>query len=294
MVEIIREHYAAPGLLERIGQGLAKAGKDPDNVTIEDLGGVDEFHLGGFAATIGLIERLQVTAEMHVLDVGSGLGGPARRLAKTVGCRVTGIDLSADFCDAGRALNGWTGLGDRVTLCQGDANDLSVLERESFDAAWTLHVGMNIADKDRFYSSIHRALKPGGRFLVYDILAVEGQEVLYPAPWARDPAGSFLSTQAALVDHLRGAGFVVEDVQDRTAAGQALFEEGLRRAAAMPSPPPLGLHVVLGPITKEILPLLKRNMEEGRLGLGALGGASALSARPDWYGGGLHHSVFQH
>ncbi len=268
MVEISRQHYSAPGLLERIRQGLAKAGKDPDNVTIDDLGAVDEFHLGGFAATTDLIERLRVTAEMCVLDVGSGLGGPARRLAKTVGCRVTGIDLSADFCDAGRALNGWTGLDDKVTLRQGDASDLSGLDRESFDAAWTLHVGMNIADKDKFYSSIHGALKPGGRFLVYDILAVEGQEVLYPAPWARDPAGSFLITQAALVDHLRGAGFVVEDVQDRLAAGLTSVNKSLERIAAMQVLPALGLHVVLGPITKEILPLLQRNLAEGRIGVG--------------------------
>ncbi len=268
MNEAIQQHYAAPGLLDRITQGLAKMGKARDRVTIDDLGAVDEFHLGGAQVTIELIDRLGVTPDMHVLDVGSGLGGPARRLAETTGCRVTGVDLSADFCETGGALNAWTGLADKVTLVQGDGTNLSTLGAALFDAAWTLHVGMNIADKLAFYNGIFSVLKPGGRFLVYDVLAVDGREALYPAPWARDPKASFLCTQSRLRDHLDGAGFVVDDAQDRSVSGLAFLDKGLEKIASMPSPPPLGLHLVLGPSAGEILPLVRRNLAEGRVAVG--------------------------
>ncbi len=268
MSDMAKQHYSAPGLLERITKGLADAGKTPESVTIDDLGALDEFHLGGAAATADLIGRLKATPEMHVLDMGSGLGGPARRLANTVGCRVTGVDLSGDFCAAGEALNTWTGLNGKVTLVQGDAADTAGLGNDLYDAAWTLHVGMNIADKGAFYRNAYAALRPGGRFLVYDVLAIEGQDILYPVPWASDPSGSFVRTRNAMVDYLSGAGFSVETIEDRTAFGLASLENTLERVAAMPSPPPLGLHLVLGPVAKEVLPLIKRNLDEGRVAIG--------------------------
>ncbi len=107
----IKEHYASPGLHERIVQGLEAIGKSPASVDLDDLAAVDEFHLRGPEATQELIEILDVGADSHVLDVGSGLGGPARRLAKTTGCRVTGVDLSEDYCAFGNELTGSDGMG---------------------------------------------------------------------------------------------------------------------------------------------------------------------------------------
>ncbi|MHA1566232.1 MAG: SAM-dependent methyltransferase [Alphaproteobacteria bacterium] len=268
MNDVVKQHYSAPGLLERITKALAGEGKVRDSVTIDDLGPVDEFHIGGMGVTAELIDRLAADESMHVLDLGCGLGGPARRLANTVGCRVTGIDLSADFCTAGRTLNAWTQLSDKVTLVQGDATDLAGLGTDLYDAAWTLHVGMNIADKGAAYDNVFAALKPGGRFLVYDVLGIEGQDVLYPAPWARDQSGSYLSTKDAMVGYLSGAGFAVESVEDRTPFGRTFLEKGLKQSGAMSSPRPLGLHLVLGTAAKEILPLVKRNLDEGRLAIG--------------------------
>lgn len=91
----IKDHYASPGLLQRIVQGLEAIGKSPASVELDDLAAVDEFHLRGPAATQELIEILEVGADSHVLDVGSGLGGPARRLAKATGCRVRAAKTAA-------------------------------------------------------------------------------------------------------------------------------------------------------------------------------------------------------
>ncbi len=93
---------------------------------------------------------MNLNARSHVLDIGSGLGGPARTLAETYGCRVTGIDLTQAFCDAATAMSNWVGLGSRVSFKQGDATNLP-FENQTFDAAMTIHVAMNIAAKDKMY-----------------------------------------------------------------------------------------------------------------------------------------------
>jgi ubiquinone/menaquinone biosynthesis C-methylase UbiE len=89
------------------------------------------------------------------------------------GCRVTGIDLSPELCDAAQKLSCWVGLSDRVRFSQGDATALTY-EPGTFDAAMTIHVAMNIAAKDSVYVGVHKALKPSRIFAVYDILQGEG------------------------------------------------------------------------------------------------------------------------
>ena len=139
---------------------------------------------------------MNLNAGSEVLDIGSGLGGPARTLAETYGCRVTGVDLTLPFCEAAAAMSNWVGLGNQVLFKQGDATNLP-FESETFDAEMTIHVAMNIATKDKMYMEARRVLKPGGIFAVYDVLQGEGGEVLYPVPWARDPSISHLATPRA-------------------------------------------------------------------------------------------------
>ena len=112
----IKDHYASPGLYERIVQGLEVIGKSPASVDLDDLTALDNFHLRGPASTRELIEILDVGADSHVLAVGSGLGGPARRLAKATGYRVTGVDLNEDYCAVGNKVSGWLGLSERGRL----------------------------------------------------------------------------------------------------------------------------------------------------------------------------------
>ncbi len=261
----IKNHYASPGLHERIVQGLEAIGKSPATVGLDDLAAVDEFHLRGPAATQELIEILDVDADSHVLDVGSGLGGPARRLAKANGCRVTGVDLSEDYCSVGNKLTGWLGLSDRVRLEPGDATRLERFAPSSFDAAWTVHVGMNIEDKGSLYASVARVLKPGASFLLFDILTVGDEEPQYPAPWAATPEQSFLATADEMSAHLERAGFSIIEIKDQTSQSLAFLDETITQMKSGGSPPPLGLHLVLGPIFKEIIAGTRRNLSDGRL-----------------------------
>jgi SAM-dependent methyltransferase len=177
---------SSAALAARIADGLKRAGKDLSALTTSDLATIDEFHVRGRTATLELAERLALDNNSHVLDIGSGLGGPARTVAEASGSRVTGIDLTPEFCEAAKLLSDWVSLGDRVTFLQGDATSLA-FGNDTFDAAMTIHVAMNIARKDKMYAEAKRVLKSGGTFAVYDILHGEGGEVLFPVPWPRTP-----------------------------------------------------------------------------------------------------------
>jgi ubiquinone/menaquinone biosynthesis C-methylase UbiE len=154
-------------LIDRIEQALKQDGKDTSNLSIDDLAAVDEFHIRGREATAEVTELADIQANEHVLDVGSGIGGPARYLATTRGCEVTGIDLTAEYCDVANYLAGKVCLADRVRHQQANALELP-FEDESFDVAWTQHISMNIPDKHAFFAEVARVVKPGGRVVVYD------------------------------------------------------------------------------------------------------------------------------
>ena len=177
-----------------------------------------------------LARSLNVSADSRVLDIGSGLGGPARTLVETYGCHVTGIDLTQAFCEAATTLSDWVGLSDRVSFRQGDATSLPFADGQ-FDAAMTIHVAMNIARKDKVYAEAKRVLRPGARFAIYDILQGEGGDVLFPVPWAREPSISHLATPDAMQSLLANAGFKMVDVQDSTEEGQRWFEAMAARMA---------------------------------------------------------------
>ena len=179
---------------------------------------------------------MNLNADSHVLDIGSGLGGPARTLAETHGCQVTGIDLTQAFGTAAAAMSDWVRLGKRVSFKQGDATSLP-FDNKTFDAAMTIHVAMNIAAKDKMYMEAHRVVKPSGIFAVYDILQGEGGEVLYPVPWARDPSISHLETPEQMSSLLVAAGFKLRDVQDSTEESQSFFERMTAQMAKTGSPP---------------------------------------------------------
>lgn len=236
MADKVASHYAGGGdLASTIAESLRKAGKDIGKLDTSDLATVDEFHIRGRKATLELAQSLGLIASAHVLDIGSGLGGPARTVAETYECRVTGIDLTQAFCDAAATLSDWVGLRDRVAFHQGDATSLPFRDAE-FDAAMTIHVAMNIAAKDRMYAEARRVLKPGGRFAVYDVLQGEGGEVLFPVPWAREPSISHLATPDAMASLLSGAGFRILAVNDSTEESLGWFEAmAARMAKARPA-----------------------------------------------------------
>lgn len=232
MGDSVAEHYSQNGgLAAAIAETLRRAGLDPQGLKPADLASVDEFHIRGRKATLELAEAMGLSPASRVLDIGSGLGGPARTLAEIHGCHVTGIDLTPAFCEAAGEMSRWVGLADHVVFQEADATDLP-FAADSFDAAMTVHVAMNIARKDRMYAEARRVLRPGGRFAVYDVLQGEGGAVNYPVPWARDAAISHLATPEEMQDLLTGAGFRILSVEDSTEASQAWFEEMAARISA--------------------------------------------------------------
>jgi ubiquinone/menaquinone biosynthesis C-methylase UbiE len=239
MTDRVASHYSDNlNLADLIAQNLAAGGKNLKTLTTADLATVDEFHIRGRKATLELAAQMNLNADSLVLDIGSGLGGPARTLAETYGCRVTGIDLTQAFCDAAAAMSAWVGLGKLTSFKQADATNLPFADNH-FDAAMTIHVAMNIAAKDKMYAEARRVVKPGGIFAVYDVLQGEGGDILYPVPWAREPSISHVATPNEMKSLLAGAGFKLLNVHDSTDESQSFFERLTARMAKTGSPPVL-------------------------------------------------------
>jgi len=114
-------YWGRDGLEEKILDALAAAGKNVDSLTIDDLAPADQFHGGGKGATERLARLAALKPGTRVLDVGGGLGGPARTLAGQFGCRVAVVDLTESYVRTGAALTARLGLADRVTHRVGDA-----------------------------------------------------------------------------------------------------------------------------------------------------------------------------
>ncbi|MFH0302796.1 class I SAM-dependent methyltransferase [Bradyrhizobium sp. 31Argb] len=257
----VRDHYRATGLTERLETALVAFGPEKQRLMPQQLAALDQFHTRGLAATAELARLAGIAAEMSVLDVGSGVGGPARFLAATYGCRVTGVDLSDPFVDAARYLTERTGQGERVSFETASALDLP-FDEGHFDVVLLQHVAMNISDRARLYREIRRVLKAGGRFAIYDVVLNDG-EPHYPVPWARTPATSFLLTAAATREAIEPAGFRNVAWRDDTEAAKAWIAE-LRASGPPPSP---NLGVVMGPDFAQLAANLGRNLMEGRVGI---------------------------
>lgn len=244
--DAVSRHYSNPSLEELIVAKLLEAGKNPDRLAAQDLSAVDEFHIGGLEATREIAAAAGIGSGSRVLDLGSGLGGPARLFASEFGATVHGVDLTPDFVRAATSLTRRTGLDNQVTFGQGSVLQLGSVPGP-FDVATLLHVGMNIADKAALFQEAASVLKPGGIFAIYDIMAVGTQpSIRYPVPWAATADTSFPASPDEYSRLLAEAGFVVERERDRREYGIEFIEQG-RAAAAAGTAPGLGLQLVLGP-----------------------------------------------
>lgn len=257
----VRAHYGTTGLTERLKRALAALGPENQPLAVQQLAPLDQFHTRGLSATVELAELAGIGADTSVLDVGSGLGGPARLLAANHGCRVTGIDLSASFVEAARYLSERTGLDERTTFRVASALDLP-FEDGRFDTVLLQHVAMNIGDRTRLYRELRRVLKPGGRFATYDVVS-NGDDLHYPVPWAAKPEVSFLLTAAATREAIESAGFRTMTWRDDTDLAKAWI--GTLRDAGPPPSPNLG--VAMGPEFAQAVSNLGRNLMEDRIGI---------------------------
>lgn len=274
---VVERHYSRTNLENTILTALRNAGKDVDQLTVDDLAPIDEFHTRGREATANLASLLNqdLQPNIHVLDVGSGIGGPSRYLASRFGCRVTGVDLVGEYCRVADSLARRVKLGNLLTYRQGDATHIPY-DDATFDVVWTQHASMNIAYKKRFYSEMYRVLKHGGKLAIYDVfkgsnssniggLGGSTSSIHFPVPWASDPSISHLlpreDARKLLNEVIRFKEVVWED---KTESVIDWIKQMIKRAQ-ISGPPQIGLHVLVGPHWSELVKNLLKNLEEGRI-----------------------------
>lgn len=242
--DVVAGHYAVADLEQRLLQAAAAAGKDPERLQPDDLAGADEFHVGGRAATEVLASGMPLAPGQRLLDVGSGIGGPSRYFASRHACHVAGVDLTPEYVRVAEALATRLGLADRLAYHCGSALSLP-FEPASFDGAYMIHVGMNIADKIALFREVRRVLKPGAFFAIYDVMRLSDGEHAWPVPWASGPKASFLASPGDYVRMLTAAGFRPGEPVSRLEAGLAAMQAMANRAKAG-APSPVGLQIVMG------------------------------------------------
>jgi SAM-dependent methyltransferase len=234
-------------------------------MTIEQLGGFDDFHTAGRLATVTMAELLDPAATDLVLDAGAGIGGPARYLADRYRCQVIGLDLTPEFIEIGNLLSQRTSMGDRVELRVGDITVID-LPDASVDHCWTQHVAMNIADRQGLYREIRRVLRPGGRFALFDVIDGGGGELLLPVPWATRPEQSHLVTRDELRSLLEAAGFRIDVWEDPTAEMVEILRGMLVGPPPGTEPPVLHVSLIIDDLPTKAAAYFA-NMEQGRTAL---------------------------
>lgn len=257
----VRTHYSPTDLTSRIRSALATIKSEDQIWTVDELAPLDQFHVRGIVATAELAKSAEVGPSTRVLDLGAGIGGPARHVAATFGCNVTGVDLSPAFVDAANYLTARCGLSGRATFQVGDALHLPFQEG-AFDTVFLQHVAMNIENRPALYSEVCRILTPEGRFVIYDVVLRDG-DVIYPTPWAQDASTSFLLSQGDTRARLEQAGFKALLWRDDSETAIDWFK------AVQAGPPPSGLNlgVVMGRDFQGATANLARNIREKRVGV---------------------------
>lgn len=261
--EDLLAHYDREGLGKSILEALEKAGKDLSALTLEDLAPMEEFHIGGRRPTLDLGRLAGLTEGMRVVDVGCGIGGPARALAHHFACEVVGVDLSEAFCSAAALLNELTGLAHKVSIRHGSALNLPLGDC-SVDVAWMQHVGMNIPDKAGLSRELVRVLRSRGRLALHEVYAGPEPAEHFPVPWASGPELSYLVPPEEGRTLLQDAGFRVDVWQDVTRDATARFRAALDKAGKQ-DPPPISLAILMGPKFPFMAANVLRSLEEDRL-----------------------------
>jgi SAM-dependent methyltransferase len=262
VAESIADHWGRGDVYELIVSALEKAGKPLAALMVEDLAPVDHYHARGFPATVELADRLPIGAGDHLLDIGCGLGGPARYLARRFDCRVSGLDITASFVEAANRLTALLRMEDRVQVLLGDGHSLPY-ESACFDGAYALHVTMNVADRPRFFAEAWRVLTPGAFFALTEHgLGPEGNPH-HPVPWSEDGSGAYLVTPEQTRALLEEAGFesiAIEEAGPKYLAGYKRAVQLAERGGL----PPLGVHLLMGGNAVLKMKNAARNIEEGR------------------------------
>lgn len=253
----VEHHYACPDLLEKIRAGLERSGKTIEDITLRDLGPVDQLHTGGAPATLSLAKQAGLSAGARLLDAGCGIGGSTRLLAETFGVCATGIDLARDFVETARTLTQWTCPGLDVRFDQGSVTQLPYPDK-SFDAVLCQHILMNIQNKAAAIREFYRVLSPGGILILHEITDGPGPAPDMPVPWASEPSISFLAPWETMADQLARTGFCEVFQEDDTHAG-ALWWKRVNAIISKSGPRPLNSSLVFGENAARFGPNMEAN-----------------------------------
>ena len=264
-IKHIHNYYSPNDLYNKIIDGLNKLGKDLSKVSLDDLQPVDEFHIRGDTATKELIKLAEFTPDMHILDVGCGIGGSTRRLSHETGCRVTGIDLSNEYIDTAERLTQLLNMQDQVTFHACSALELP-FEDDAFDGIWSLQMNMNIEDKLAWLRETYRVLKPGGRAVLYEVCGNKNTPLYFPVPWAQDSSMSFLVQPELFSNVIKDAGFEIKIWNDKTDLAQKAFANA-KEPEGEPNLPVLGVYLLVGNDIQTKAYNLHRNLDEERVSL---------------------------
>ena len=261
----IHGYYSPNDLYNKIIDRLNKLGKDLSKVTLDDLQPVDEFHIRGDAATRELIKLAEFRPDMHILDVGCGIGGSTRRLSHETGCRVTGIDLSDEYIDTAERLTQLLNMQERVRFHACSALELPFAD-SSFDGIWSLQMNMNVEDKVAWLRETIRVLKPGGRAVLYEVCGGKNTPLYFPVPWAQDATMSFLVSSESFRDAMMCVGFEIQVWNDKTDLAQKAFANA-KEPVGKPKLPVLGVYLLVGNDIQTKAYNLHRNLDEQRVSL---------------------------
>lgn len=261
--EAIQEHYSFADFKSRIEQALEKAGITTTPVEWSKLAPLDQFHIRGLVASKELAEALGVQPNEKILDIGAGMGGPARYLSAEFKCDVTGIELNQTFVEVANLLTEKTAQTDHVRFIQADATKLPFADN-TFDHAWMQHVSMNIPEKTELFASVCRVLKPKGCFALYEVLSGSGEELFYPVPWASDSHLSFLASETEMGDAIKSGGLTMVSFKDLSAECLPWLEN--RESEQTPSgPPAISLGNAIGAGFKEMVGNVIHNLRANRI-----------------------------
>ncbi|MGM0451595.1 MAG: class I SAM-dependent methyltransferase [Thermodesulfobacteriota bacterium] len=256
-------HYHVDDLSRKVFDAIVEEKGGLENLTADDLLAVDGFHIRGRRATVALSEMLSVQAADRVLDVGAGAGGTARYLSAQYGCRVVGMDLTPAYVKLAAELSSCVSLSEKTAFACGNAVELP-FKGESFDRVWTEHIQMNIRDKDRYVSELKRVLKPSGQIALHEVFTGPNGDPFLPAPWASDPATSFMVDADEMKQIFTAAGLRVLDWQDVTETSRRWFEK-MRAKQSEKTPSPLGLHLLMGSNAGEKIANMGKSLAEGHV-----------------------------
>jgi len=259
----VAHHYGAKGLTATMVAALQRMGKPTEPIDPEDLSEIDEFHIAGREATALLAPQLGLGPRHRVVDLGSGIGGPARLLARSYGCQVDGIDLTPEFVETAQELTRRSGLAGKATFQVGSVTALPFPDA-SFDAATLFHVGMNLPDKPAMAREAARVLKRGGQFLIFDIMRTSDGGPEFPVPWSREAGTSFVATPESYRQALEAAGLAIAKERSHLDLAKDFFAR-MRARAGDPRQPPSNVALLLGDLAKPALANVAAAFEAGQL-----------------------------